>query len=446
MMEDTQETLFFDNIRGKHIGADFGGGTVTSDAGVLLLRQAERRCGIIAAMASVLHDRRHRSYVQHPLRRLLAQRIYQIACGYQDGNDSDELRHDPALQCACELLPSAGNALGSQPTMSRLENGLSRSDLYRIGLSFIRTFVSSYPTPPRRIILDIDDTDDAVHGGQQLSLFNAYYGGYCYQPIHLYEGHSGRFITALLRPGKRPCGTEITSVLRHVLKQLRRYWPETLIILRGDSHYSTPEVHEFCEQHGLLYVLGQNVNSRILEQVWLQRDLVAFHYEQSKQPQLSYTDIDYRADSWKQPHRLVVKCTATAKGSDVRAIVTNIPWKDGRRLYERLYCARGRMENCIKDHKSVLHSDRTSCERFAANQARLFLHSAAYVLLHTLRHIGLTGTEYAAAQFDTLQKCFLKIGARVVESSRRLLLHLPSSYPLKQTLRILHHNLLASTN
>lgn len=440
MKENTQLSLFFDNISGKKVIADFEGGDVTTDSGVLLLRCVEKRTGIIKRLCKAINDKRHQSYVEHELYNLLLQRIYQIACGYPDANDSDELRTDPGFKCACDRLPFSDADLASQPTMSRLENGISRTSLYRMSLALIDTFINSYPKSPRRIILDIDTTDDAVHGGQQLSLFNGYYDEYCFEPLHIYEGNSGKLVAAVLRPGKRPKGKEIVSILKRVVERIQSRWPRTKIIVRGDSHFSAPEVHDFCDSHKLQFVLGQSVN-KIIKSI-APVDSMKKCYELFQKDIRFFEEYDYRAGSWSRPRRLIVKTSVNKKGADVRSIVTNITWKDGKRIYEKLYCARGKMENFIKNHKRVLQSDRTSCPRFEANQFRVLLHSIAYVLLHTLQSKALAKTELATAQFDTIQHWLLRVGAQVVERSKKVLFHLPSSYTHKLLFFNAHYQLL----
>ena len=256
-METSQITLSFANVSGKKIEADFDGGTTTSDGGVLLLRQAEARTGIVNRLVGAMSDRRHQSYIDHTYTDLIRQRVFQIACGYEDANDSDDLRSDPGLKIACERLPLTGDDLASQPTMSRLENSVTRSDLYRMGEALLETFIESYDKPPKKLILDIDDTDDPTHGSQQLTLFHAYYDEYCYLPIHLYEGETGKLITTLLRPGRRIRGREAAAILKRVLDHLIMVWPKTKITLRGDSHFSTPEVHDLCDGYGIDFILGQ---------------------------------------------------------------------------------------------------------------------------------------------------------------------------------------------
>lgn len=442
MEENTQLSLFFDNISGKKIIADFAGGDVTTDSGVLLLRSVEKRTGIVKRLCKSINDSRHLSYIDHELYDLLLQRVYQIACGYPDANDSDDLRSDPGFKCACDRLPFTDDDLGSQPTMSRLENSISRTSLYRMALALIDIFMDSYPKPkpPKRIILDIDTTDDTVHGGQQLSLFNGYYDEYCFEPLHIYEGNSGKLITAVLRPGKRPNGKEIVSILKRVVARIRSRWPKTKIIIRGDSHFSAPEVHDFCEYNKLWYVFGQSLNAVIKRVAPV--ELMKKCYEVLQKDVRLFEEYSYRAGSWSKYRRLIVKTAVNAKGADVRSIVTNIPWKKGRRIYEKIYCARGNMENFIKNHKSVLQSDRTSCHRFEANQFRVLLHSAAYILLHTLQSKALAITEFATAQFDTIQRWLLRIGAQVIERSKKVLFHLPSSYTYKLLFTDVHYKLL----
>ena len=408
-METSQIALSFANISGKKIEADFDGGTTTSDGGALLLRQAEARTGIVERIVEAMSDRRHQSYIDHTYTDLIRQRVFQIACGYEDANDSDDLRCDPGLKTACDRLPLTGDDLASQPTMSRLENSVSRSDLYRIGLALLETFIESYDQPPRKLIIDVDDTDDPTHGAQQLTLFHAYYDEYCYLPVHLYEAETGKLITTLLRPGRRMRGREAAVLLKRVLDHLIMVWPKTKITLRGDSHFSTPEVHDLAEQ--------------------------------TDEPVRLFDRFEYQAKSWPRPRQIIHKAEITHGKANPRFVVTNIRNRTPEFLYEKVYCARGRSEGFIKNHKTFLHSDRTSCHRFSANQFRLFLHSAAYVLLHTIQQIGMRGTQWTASNFDTIQLRVLKVGARVREQATKVRFHFPTSYPLKDLMRTVVFNL-----
>ena len=440
-METSQITLSFANVSGKKIEADFDGGTTTSDGGVLLLRQAEALTGIVNRLVGAMSDRRHQSYIDHTYTDLIRQRVFQIACGYEDANDSDDLRSDPGLKIACERLPLTGDDLASQPTMSRLENSVTRSDLYRMGEALLETFIESYDKPPRKLILDIDDTDDPTHGSQQLTLFHAYYDEYCYLPIHLYEGETGKLITTLLRPGRRIRGREAAAILKRVLDHLIMVWPKTKITLRGDSHFSTPEVHDLCDGYGIDFILGQAINKKLKALGAPLMELAAALAEQTDEPVRLFDSFDYRAGSWSRPRIIIYKAEITQGKTNPRFVVTNIRNRTPKFLYEKVYCARGRMEGFIKNHKTFLHSDRTSCHRFPANQFRLFLHSAAYVLVHAIKHIGMQGTQWTTSNFDTIQLRVLKIGARVREQATRIRFHFPTSYPLKDLMKTIVLNL-----
>lgn len=422
------ERLLFEDIQGKKIEVDFDGGRVTSDAGVLLLREVERRLQLIRRVAQVLRDRRHPGYTRHSIREMLSQRVFQIACGYEDADDADTLRTDPAMKMACDKLPE-GEALASQPTLSRLENAVTRTDLYRIAEVLVDSFISSYRTSPVAILLDIDDTADTTHGHQQLALFNGYYDEFCYQPIHIYEGRSGKLITTILRPGKRPSGKEIVAILKRIVRKIRTAWPDVGILLRADSHYAGPELFDLCRAQDLKFLLGLTPNPVLRERA---ADLVqgaARRFLKERGPVRDFGEFPYRAKSWAEESRVIVKAEHNALGPNTRFVVTNLTTLTPRVIYEKLYSDRGTMELLIKDHKTHLRSDRTSCHRFEANQFRLFLHSMAYVLKHALRRHHLRNTPWARAQFDTIRLQVLKIGARVRQLRTRVKIHLPTSYP-----------------
>ena len=371
-MESSQNTLSFASISGRKVEADFDGGTTTSDGGVLLLRQAEARIKIVDRIVSALSDQRHQSYIDHTYTDLIRQRVFQIACGYEDANDSNQLRGDPGLKAACDRLPLSGDDLASQPTMSRLENSVRRTDPYRIGLALLETFIESYDEPPKKIILDIDDTDDVTHGAQQLSLFHAYHDEYCYMPVHLYEGTTGKLITTLLRPGRRIRGRQSAAILQRVLDHLLMVWPQVQITLRGDAPFSAPEVHDLCDEYGIDFILGQANNQKLKA---LGAPLMAQAMalaEKTAGPVRLFTSFDYQADSWSRPRRILYKAEVTQGKANPRFVVTSIGNRTPKFLYEKRYCGRGRMEGFIKNHKTFLHSDRTSCHRFMANQFRLF--------------------------------------------------------------------------
>lgn len=432
MTKFTKQLLLFKDISGKKIEADFNGGEVSSDAGLLFLRETEAKHGIIRRMANVLRDRRHQSYITHDLLELFSQRVFQIASGYEDGNDCDDLRKDPIIKIACEKLPDSEEELGSQPTMCRFENAPSRTDLYRLGEALVDHFIDSYERAPEGIILDLDDTEDETHGHQQLRLFNAFHDAYCYMPMHIYEGKSGKLITAVLRPGKRPSGKEIVSILKRIVRKIRDAWPEVGIMIRGDSHYGAPEVYDFCEEEDLKYIFGLTPRNPMWEETEELRDEAEKLYTLHKEPVKLFGEFEYQAKSWSRALRVIYKAEHNHRGPNTRFIVTNLECSRRRFIYQCAYCGRGNMELYIKEHKNHLFSDRTSCSGFEANQFRLFLHSVVYVLMHTYRELYLRGTEFAKAQFDTIRLKLIKIGARVRQMSTRIKIHLPSSFPLKE--------------
>jgi hypothetical protein len=484
MTQDTQIVLPFARLCGKTLHADFDGGTLTSDGGVLFLRETEAQVGVIRRLVEALDDRRDPRYIDHSYEELLRQRIFQIDLGYEDANDCNALRGDPAFKAACERLPIVGADLASQPTMSRWENAPRRRELYRMAEALLATFLASYDRAPEAILLDLDDTADEVHGAQQQSLFNGYYDAYCYLPLHIYEGQSGKLITSILRPGRRPTGEEIVSILKRVVRAIRHEWPQVAILLRGDGHFSTPEVHQWCESQEpvIFYILGQSGNavlkraaSRLLDQARSlyrykqqrvhRKQTQAYRKQQKSNPTARtsnsqkqyqeriqeplkaklYTTFSYQAESWSAPHRIICKAEVSDEGDNLRFVVTNLETPRNQWIYETIYCGRGQMENYIKDHKLFLHSDRTSCHRFEANQFRLFLHSAAYVLMHTLRSTGLQGTSWSWAQFNRIQIRLLKVGARVEELKTKVTFHFPSSFPLKTLYETVLANLSQTT-
>lgn len=434
MSKYTTQLLPFKSLYNKKVEADFDGGEVTSDAGVLFLRETEAQVGIISAISSAIHDLRDSRYVGHKTRNIVTQRVNQIACGYEDANDCNTLRNDPGHKLAADRLPISGKTLAGQPTASRLENAVSRSDLYRIGCAIVDNFITSYSTPPKIIILDFDDTEDETHGYQQLALFNGYYNSRCYLPLHVYEGLSGKLITSILRPGKRPTGKQVVTILKRIVKRIRASWPDTIIVFRGDSHFCSPEVLKYCDEHDLRYCIGLSSNAvlkRLIEPLMTEAKNI---FAKSNNKVRLYDSFTYKAKTWNNPQLVVAKAEVNEKGKNLRFVVTNFTEPDEATIYQKIYSGRGRMENYIKDHKIYTKSDRTSCHKFSANQLRLFLHSTAYILMHALRENILKGTELARAQFDTIRLKLLKIGAKVRELKTRIKLHLPSSFPYKSIL------------
>lgn len=425
-------------VCGKDVVARFDGGRLSSDGGVVLLRELEARFGLAATLAGCLPDRRDPAQVSHDMADMIRARLFAIACGYEDCNDLDELRIDPAFKLACGRRPESGDDLMSQPTLSRLENLPSWRDLARMGLRMIDLFCDSFCQAPATIMLDIDDTDDAVHGSQQLALFNAYYDEYCFQPVHIFDAATGKPLVSLLRPGKTLSGKEAAAIIGHVIKRLRRRWPGVHIIWRGDSHYAAPEVLDLLEEQGCSYVLGLGGNNKLqaMAQPWCE-DVASRRARAGKDKLRRFFQSGYQAGSWRKERRVLARVEVTARGSDTRFIVTNLAGRRAKHLYEKVYCQRGRAENLIKDMKLYTRSDRTSCHRWQANQFRLFLHMGAFWLLHGLRALAPRRSPWRGASFETLRRAFLKIAARISELKTRITIALPSAYPHKKMLVLL---------
>jgi len=421
-------------VAGKELCARFDGGRLSSDGGVLLLRGIELGLGLADLLASCMADERDPSSTRHSQSDMIRARMFAIACGHEDCDDLDSLRFDPAFKLACGRLSESGDDLMSQPTLSRLENAPSWRELGRMGLSLIDLFCDSFKIVPVRIVLDIDDTADTVHGGQQLALFNAHYDDYCFQPIHIFDAASAKPVLSLLRPGKRPSGAEAARILDHVIRRIRYNWPRVEITVRGDGHYATPEVMDLLEEQGCGTILGLPTNARLklIGQPWCE-DVATRRALSGKDKVRRFFQTGYQAKSWSRARRVVARAEATSRGADIRFIVTNLPGR-AKVLYEKVYCARGRMENMIKDHKLYTKSDRTSCHRWEANQFRLFLHTGAYWLLHRLRQAAPRRSRWRKATFETLRRTFLKIAVRIEELKSRIKIALPSTYPYQSDL------------
>src|SRR6267143_6563383 len=422
-------------VGAKAVDLDFDGGRLSSDAGLVLLKAPDEQLCLTHNLAAVLSDPRDPRRVHFTHHDLLKQRVLQIAAGDEDANDANTLRHDPIFKLLLDRLPETGAPLASQPTLSRFENRVSRTELYRMALVLVEQFLASYVRPPQRIVLDFDDTEDPVHGEQEQARYDGYYGGYCFLPLHLYEGLSGRLITTIFK-AKRFTGAQMLAVLTRLVKRLRHAWPHTLLIFRGDSHFAYPEVMQWIEeQPDLSYVTGLTSNQVLQE---LAREVV----EQAKRAHACrgakvtrFHSTRYQAGTWSRLRRVVIKVEVSDQGVNTRFVVTDLEHARTKVLYQQIYCARGQAENEIKDHKLYLKSDRTSCHRFEANQFRLLLHSAAYVLLETLRREVLRTTQWASATMETIQLRFLKLGARVQECKDRIKISLPSSCPVAPVLR-----------
>ena len=415
-------------VAAKPLTATFEAGRLSSDGGLIVLREIALRLGLAETIVGPLVDTRDQTRIEHTYCEMALARMMAIAAGYEDCDDLDLLRADPAFKIACGRGPETGADLMSQPTLSRLENLAGWRMLSRIGLGLIDLFCRSFARAPARIVLDIDDTEDAVHGGQQLALFNAHYGTRCFQPIVIFEATSGKPVAALLRPGKTPSGDEAAMVLRHAIGRIRRHWPHTEILIRGDSHYGTGAVMDELEALGCSYILGFAINPKLarMAEPWKQQCQARRCVTHPKVRR--FHQFAYSSKRWSRTRKVIARIEASEVGCDARFVVTNLEGT-AKILYQKVYCARGQTENLIKDLKRATRSDKTACSRWQANQFRLFLHLGAYWLLHALRRAAPRRSPWRGATFETIRRAFVKIAVRVEEMKTRIKLAFPASYP-----------------
>jgi hypothetical protein len=439
MTDCNPNPIVFSSFRRRSVLADFNGGHITSDAGALLLREADRRLGLIDAINAVIPDPRNQALITHQQVTLLRQRIFAIAMGYEDGNDHQTLRDDPLMQLLTERGIDPDQPLGSPPTLCRLENRVMRSTLADIAAVFVEVFIRSHrggfacrPTPPKELILDFDATDDPVHGNQINRFFHGYYDHYCFLPLYVFCGD--HLLCAYLRPANIDPAHHAWAILSLLVQRLRQEWPDVKIIFRGDSGFCRWKMLRWCEKHGVFYGVGLAKNSRLKEMAkpWVEQAEQQFKADATKQR--LFGTINYAAYTWDKERRVIVKAEHMQQGPNLRFIVTNLDG-DAQALYDDLYCRRGEAENRIKEQQLGLFADRTSCHDFVANQFRVLLSAAAYVLLQHLRQEALAGTELADAQVSTLRLKLLKVGGLLKRSARRIVLHLAGGYPMQELFR-----------
>jgi hypothetical protein len=408
--------------------ASFDGGRLTSDGGLPWLEQADAALGLCAAVAAMIPDWR-RGPVRHPLETLVRQRVFQIACGYEDQDDADTLRTDPLLKLVCGQLPESGRDLASQPTLSRLENAVDGPSCYRLAVALGTLYLRERERDgvPTHIVLDLDGTDDPTHGQQEGSAYHGYYRQHMYHPLLVFDGETHQLITAVLRPGNTHGSTGVIAVLTRVVRLLRERWPDVGIELRMDSGGAVPAIYDWCEAQGIAYTIGLITNPRLTALAApLAAEAQRLRAASEAQKVRLLGDLVYQADSWDHPRRVIVKAEALPKGPNTRFVITTRA-DPPETLYD-WYVARGDGENAIKDLKVACFADRLSDHRFWANQFRLLLHAVAYWLLDTLRR-WLRAQRVAPMQLDTLRLRLLKIGGRVWQYPDRVRLRLATSHP-----------------
>jgi hypothetical protein len=437
MTECTQSSFEFQAHFARAVRAQFDGGTMTSDAGGLLLRETDHRLNLLPRLARCFLDGRNPARVQHPVGEMLAQRVYGLALGYEDLNDHEQLRQDALLKLLA-AKPDLEEPLAGKSTLNRLELGTGAPDRYKkitfwkqaLDELLVDVFVEAHTTAPEQIVLDVDTTDVALHGDQEGRFFHGYYDQYCYLPLYMFCGE--HLLWARLRPANIDASAGSLQEIRRIVEQIRQHWPQVRITLRGDSGFCRDELMSWCENNHVDYVFGFARNPRLRSLVAGALTQAQRQWEQTRKPARVFVEFSYQttSGSWSQARRVVAKAEHIDGKENPRYVVTSRSAQDwpAQKLYEELYCARGDMENRIKE-QFMLFADRVSAETMRANQLRLYLSSMAYVLVCGLRRLGLTATELAAAQISTIRLRLLKIGALVRVTVRRVWISLPRSYP-----------------
>src|SRR6056297_1846995 len=453
-------------LRRQAIEVDFDGGTLTSDGGLMLLREVDRRLDLIRRVDQAIPDPRDPSYTAHPQAEILTSRIFGIAAGYEDATDHDALRHDPAFQVAAGRTPAENNydeddyPLASPSTHSRFENRINAGTILKLHEVLVDTFLNSFDQPPEEIILDYDATDDTAHGNQERRHFNGFYDSYCFLPLYVFCGD--QILVSYLRPSSVGAAHHARPVTKLLVQKIRKHWPDVKIILRGDSGYAIERLMRWCDKNDVGYVFGLQKNNVLVREIACEMTRARILQSHLGSKQACFKWFRYRtARTWDRHRWIVGKAEYTGKGANPRFVVTNLPSSEGivdatyyeakingktRRVvkepglrcsvardpeefYRTMYCLRGEMENRIKEQQMCLFADRTSCTAFMANQFRLMLSSFAYVLVDGLRRLGLSGTKHARLRVDTIRLRLFKIAARVRVTARRVVFHLCSHCP-----------------
>ncbi len=423
---DSQLTFSFLCPR-KKVTARFNGGEITTDAGLLVLKEFEHKIGYLDQINGAIEDLRQPAKVIHEQRTLLAQRLFGIVAGYEDCNDHQRLRHDPTFKVIAQSQ-DLESPLSSQPTLCRLENRITASDLDRLNHMLVDTYLDSNTstTQSRSVILDLDTTDDPCHGNQQLCLFNAHYDNYVYLPLLIYEGHSGHLLSAGLRTGQKPSGEEVVDQLHDVVDRLRASGQRLRLRLRADAEFAAPDLYTYLEDENIDYAIGVTGWERLQEEADRLLHKAQRRYEKTRRPQKLFGSIMYKAKSWDCRRRIVIKVEVSARGTNKRFVITNM--RSSPKAVFAFYEGRGECENRIKEFKNGFCADRLSCHLFLTNAFRLVLHALAYNLHHLFR-LALRHTPMATAQIDTMRSNLFKIGAHVQITSRRIWFRLSSSWP-----------------
>jgi hypothetical protein len=438
MSKCTEDKIQFGKLGRRLIEADFSGGDLSSDGGMMLLKQVDERIGLTRAAAAVLSDPRDPGRIVHPMRQLLAQRIYGLCCGHEDLNDHDWLREDVLMQTALGRV----GALASSPTLCRMETRATQAQAWALHEVLVAQFIASHDSAPSGLVLDIDASDIPLHGEQQLREFHGYYDQHCYLPLYVFCGQA--LLACYLRRSRIDGAKNATALIKLLIGRLRQAWPDVPIIVRGDSGFCRQRLMRWCERHGVGYVLGMARNARLEAIVSMAELDLAEHYLDCGIKQREVGEFSYAADSWDRERRVITRLEYGPQGNNPRFVVTNVHG-EAAALYDQLYCQRGEAENRIKETQLDLFGTRASCHKFRANQFRLLLAALAYTLMQRLRALALSGTELARACAATIRTRLLKIGVGVLRNTRRIRLMFATHHPLRELLALAAARLAAST-
>ena len=432
MTECNGDSLTLSRVDGRQVTVDFLGGRLTSDAGILLLKEVDQRLGLLDSINEVIPDPRDPATVVHDQRAMLAQRIFSIAMGYEDLNDQQTMRTDAALQVASGVAPDEDLPMASPSTLCRLENRVIRKTLVELSRILVDQFIASYDTPPTEITLDFDATDDPVHGQQEGRFFHGYYRHYCFLPLYVFC--DSQPLVAYLRPSKIDGAKHAKAITKLLVEYLRQHWPNVKITIRGDGGFCRWKLMRWCEKHNVSYCFGAFRNAVLERHAESLMKQAETEYEKKQEKVRLFGETHYAASTWDKERRIIIKSERLEQGLNTRFVVTNLDHKP-QELYDKIYAMRGDMENRIKEQQLMLFADRTSCHDFLANQFRLLLSTFSYVLLDALRRSLLKDTELEKAQCDTIRLKLFKVAARVRITARRIWFHLSSSFPYQTLFR-----------
>ncbi len=421
----TTKSIEFTRCKRRKIQANFSGGEITSDAGVMLLKQADKIINLTDRIAATANDPRDKNKTNHSIGDMIRQRVYGLALGYEDLNDHDFLRKDTAIQTAV----GKDEDLASSPTLCRFENFADREMCWDMSKTLVEIFIESFKKPPKEIILDFDATDDSVHGNQLGRFYHGYYKKYCFLPLYVFCGK--HLLAGYLRPSNLDAAYGAWSILKLLSDRFRQVWPDIKIVFRADSGFCRHLMMDWCDKNNIEYIIGIARNPRLELMAQHLMEKAISQFETTGEKQRVFGNLTYAADSWKYERRIVAKSEYSAKGKNPRFIVTSLSG-DGQSLYEKLYCARGEAENRIKAQQLDLFADRTSCTNWVPNQLRLLLSGLAYTLIEAIRRLALKDTALSCACCGTIRLKLFKIGAVVLKNTRRIQMFLSSAYPYQK--------------